>query len=243
MSQQIVLFHSALGLRPAVRDFAARLRAAGHVVHTPDFFDGEVFDSLEAGAQKRDALGIPELMRRAELAVASLPNELVYAGFSMGAAAAELLAATRAGAKGAILMSGATDPAKTGINDWPRVVSVQVHYAQNDPSIDVKDVSALATAVKASGAAITVYTYRGCGHLFMDKEFGGYNAEASWLMTERLLEFLARIDLAERETVETLAPDREVARSPHLETPLNPRERIQPEDRPRAPRDDDAEAR
>jgi dienelactone hydrolase len=241
MSQQIVLFHSALGLRPAVRDFAARLRAAGHVVHTPDFFDGEVFDSLEAGAQKRGALGIPELMRRAQLTVAALPNELVYAGFSMGAAAAEFLAATRPGAKGAILMSGANDPAKTGIKAWPREVSVQLHYAQNDPTIDLKAVSALASSVKASGAPITVYTYRGSGHLFMDKDFGGYNAEASWLMMERLLEFLARIDLAERETAETLAPDREVARSLHHDTPIHPRERIHPEDRPDW--DDDAEAR
>ena len=243
MSQQIVLFHSALGLRPAVRDFAARLRAAGHVVHTPDFFDGEVFDSLEAGAQKRDALGIPELMRRAELAVGSLPHELVYAGFSMGAAAAEFLAATRPGARGAILMSGVSDPEKAGIDAWPHEVWVQVHYAQNDPTIDVKDVSAFAAAVKAGGAPVTVYTYRGTGHLFMDKDFGGYNAEASWLMMERLLEFLARIDLTERETAETLAPDREVARSPHVDTPVHTRERTQPEDRPHAPWDDDAEAR
>jgi dienelactone hydrolase len=33
--QEIVVFHSALGLRPALLRWAARLRAAGHVVHTP----------------------------------------------------------------------------------------------------------------------------------------------------------------------------------------------------------------
>ena len=62
---EVVVFHSALGLRPAVLDWAERLRTEGHTVHTPDLFDGEVFDSLEAGARKRDEVGVPELMRRA----------------------------------------------------------------------------------------------------------------------------------------------------------------------------------
>ncbi len=43
----IVLFHSALGLRPGVQHFADALRKAGHAVTTPDLYDGEVFDSFE----------------------------------------------------------------------------------------------------------------------------------------------------------------------------------------------------
>jgi len=54
----VVLFHSALGLRPAVHDFADALRAAGHEVHTPDYYDGETFDTVEDGVVKRDALGM-----------------------------------------------------------------------------------------------------------------------------------------------------------------------------------------
>lgn len=46
---QIVLFHSAYGLRPAVHAAAERLRGAGHTVHTPDLFDGRTFDDIEAG--------------------------------------------------------------------------------------------------------------------------------------------------------------------------------------------------
>jgi dienelactone hydrolase len=100
MSQEVVLFHSALGLRPAVHEFADRLRAEGHTVHTPDSFDGEVFDDLEDGFRKRDALGIPELMGRAQASVADLPSPIVLAGFSMGTGAAEFFAATRPGAQG-----------------------------------------------------------------------------------------------------------------------------------------------
>ena len=38
----VLLFHSVIGLRPAVLTAAERLRAAGHTVLTPDLFDGVV---------------------------------------------------------------------------------------------------------------------------------------------------------------------------------------------------------
>ena len=46
---EVVLFHSVLGLRPGVIAAGDRLRVAGHKVHTPDLYDGEVFDDLDDG--------------------------------------------------------------------------------------------------------------------------------------------------------------------------------------------------
>ena len=66
--QEVVLFHSALGLRPAVWDWADRLRAAGHVVHTPDLYDGEVFDDSGSAADKIQQLGFDEVLSRSERA-------------------------------------------------------------------------------------------------------------------------------------------------------------------------------
>ena len=57
---EIVLFHSALGLRPGVTAAADRLCAAGDKVHTPDYYEGEVFDDLDEGLRKCDALGYQE---------------------------------------------------------------------------------------------------------------------------------------------------------------------------------------
>jgi dienelactone hydrolase len=37
---EVVLFHHAQGLTPGVAAFADGLRSAGHIVHTPDLFDG-----------------------------------------------------------------------------------------------------------------------------------------------------------------------------------------------------------
>jgi dienelactone hydrolase len=176
--EEVVLFHSALGLRPAVHDVADRLRAEGHSVHTPDSFDGEVFESIEDGTRRRDEIGIPELMRRAMAAVADLPPELVFAGFSMGT-----------GARGAILMHGALDPAGIGLEAWP-LVPVQIHYAEGDPLVDPTGVRALETAARASGAAVEVHVYDRVGHLFEDPSLAAHDAAAADLMLERVLAFL-----------------------------------------------------
>lgn len=88
----IALFHSALGLRPGMLGFAAHLRAAGHAVHQIDSFGSEIFDDLDQGTAKRDALGIPELIRRAQQGVEGLPTGTIYAGFSSGCGAADFLA-------------------------------------------------------------------------------------------------------------------------------------------------------
>jgi dienelactone hydrolase len=193
MGQEVVLFHSALGLRPAVREFADRLRAEGHIVHTPDSFDGEVFENLEDGMSKRDALGIPALLGRAQAAVAGLPSQIVFAGFSMGTGAAEFLAGTRPGAKGAILMHGALAPAGIGLEAWPPV-PVHVHYAHGDPLVDVEQVRALEAAAQASGVTAEVHVYDGVGHLFEDAGLADHDPAAAQLMLERVLAFLREFE-------------------------------------------------
>ena len=57
---EVLLFHHAQGLTPGVRAFADNLRAAGHVVHTPDLFDGRTFDSIDEGLTYIRAIGFDE---------------------------------------------------------------------------------------------------------------------------------------------------------------------------------------
>lgn len=193
MRHQIVLFHSALGLKPAVLRWAEAWRADGHTVHTPDLFDGEVFATVEDGIRKRDTLGIPEVIRRAQAALASLPGDSVVAGFSLGAGAAEFLALTHPGVKAAVLMHGAFAPAELGAQAWPRTVPVQVHYARHDPWVAVNGVAALAEAVRHAGASAEVFEYPGGKHLFADSDAPDYDASAAVLMWERVRAFLASV--------------------------------------------------
>jgi len=191
--RRIVLFHSALGLRPAVLEWADRLRAAGHTVEAPDSFDGEVFDDLDAGMRKRDEVGVPGLIARADAAVAGLPPELVYMGFSMGASAAEYLAATRPGAVAAALMHGAAPVAEMGADAWPAAVPVQVHHAVDDPWVEAAEVEGLRADVEAAGAEFGEFTYPGSAHLFADTDGPEFDRDSASLMFERVVEFLERI--------------------------------------------------
>lgn len=188
----IVVFHSALGLRPAVREFAQMLEDDGHIVQTPDLFDGEVFDNLSDGVSKRDTVGIPELSRRAAAAVESLPSDCVYAGFSMGAASAEYLAATLPGAKALILLHAALAPALMGIEEWPPV-PVQVHYAEGDPWVENDQVAAFRDAVKAADQTWDEHVYPGSGHLFSDRDSPDYDRESYDLVVQRILSFLSSV--------------------------------------------------
>jgi dienelactone hydrolase len=86
-----------------VREFADQLRADGHIAHTPDLFDGEQAATIKDGIALTDRIGDQVLTERADRAVADLPKELVYGGFSFGAATAQRLAQTRPGARGALL--------------------------------------------------------------------------------------------------------------------------------------------
>jgi dienelactone hydrolase len=196
---EVVLFHSVLGLRPGVLDAAERLQAAGHTVHTPDLFDGEVFDNLDDGMGKEEALGFREIVGRTEEAVAGLPAGLVFAGFSMGVVYAERLAASRPGALGAVLMHGAVPVEGLteyfGVERWPEGVPVQVHYAADDPWVEAEqEVVPLGEAVREAGAEFEQYVYPGSGHLFADPDFFEYDRASSEAMWERVVAFLDGID-------------------------------------------------
>ena len=97
---EVVLFHHVQGLTDGVLAFADGLRAGGHTVHTPDLFDGERPPTIEAGVAHTQGLGDGVIEDRVAAALEGLPAELVYAGISFGAAQAQRLAQTRAGARG-----------------------------------------------------------------------------------------------------------------------------------------------
>ncbi len=187
----IVLFHSGLGLRPHLTTWRMALEAEGHQVHTPDLYDGEVFDDLRRGIEKRDALGIPELSRRASAAVEKLPDDVIYAGFSLGAASAQALALTREGARGLVMMHAALPLAAFGLTEWPDGLRTQVHVTNSDPWVDRGVVEALETAARPG--TLEVFRYPGDAHLFADDGYLDYDAELADAMLERVKRFAASV--------------------------------------------------
>lgn len=189
--KEVVLFHSAYGLRPSVLEFAERLRQVGHTVHAPDLYDGEVFSDRMDAVRKIQEVGFDGVLERAQAAVAGLPSDLIYAGFSNGGACAELLAATRPGTRGAILMHAPLLIRDLGWKEWPGTAPMQVHFADKDPLRNQQVIDALKSRVRASGADFQQYDYAAPGHLFSDSGMPAYDASAAELMLKRVIDFLA----------------------------------------------------
>jgi dienelactone hydrolase len=191
--ERIVLFHHAQGLRRDVLDWADALREAGHEVDTPDLFEGVTFEQLEDGIAHRDELGIPTLIGRAAEFLEGLPDELAYAGFSMGASSAHYFAVTRPGARAALLMHGTAPPATLGERGWPSEVPAQLHCAAEDPYVDTARIEAAEQAVREAEAPLEVFTYPLRGHLFADPDGPDYDRDSAQLMLERELALLGRL--------------------------------------------------
>ncbi len=185
-----MLFHHAQGLTPGVVAFADTLRSAGHIVHTPDLFEGRTFDSIEAGMGFVREIGFGEVMARGAQAAADLPAELVYVGFSLGVVPAQMLAQTRTGARGAILCYSCVPVSEFG-SAWPKGVPVQIHGMDADPFfVDEGDIDA-ARALVAEAEDAELFLYPGDQHYFADSSLPSYDAQASALLTQRVLAFLA----------------------------------------------------
>ncbi len=186
---EVVVFHHVHGLTAGVLDFADRLRAGGHTVHTPDLFEGRTFDTLEAGVEHAQEIGFGTVIERGTQAVAALPPELVYAGFSLGVLPAQLLGQTRAGARGVVLLHGCVPVAEFS-STWPGEVAVQIHAMDADPwFIEEGDIDA-ARGLVAQAQTGELFLYPGDQHLFTDSSLPAYDPAATGLLLERVLGFL-----------------------------------------------------
>lgn len=184
----ILLLHSALGLRPAVTQFADLLRGGGHTVHTPDFYDGAVFDDTAEGIAHRDEIGARDLFARVKARLDAVPANAVLAGFSLGAAFAQRLAADRPQARAVVLLHSVAAPRE----DW-RGQPVQLHRYENDPFIEEDAVRAFRTAVEAAGAPFEDIVVPGRGHLFTDLRTSDGDRAARDDSAQRILDLLSRL--------------------------------------------------
>jgi dienelactone hydrolase len=193
---EIVLFHHLQGLTPGVREFAGQLRAGGHTVHTPDLFDGERPATIDDGVALVESIGDEVLRHRSDRTVAALPAGLVYAGFSFGAAAAQRLAQTRPGARGALLYESCIPiTGEWAFGPWPDGVPVQIHGMDNDPFFALEgDIAAARELVETVGSKrAELFVYPGDRHLFADSSLPSYDADAAALVLQRSLEFLDQL--------------------------------------------------
>ncbi|MBA2296893.1 MAG: dienelactone hydrolase family protein [Actinobacteria bacterium] len=187
---EILLFHHAQGQTEGFHAFADELRAAGHVVHAPDLYDGKSFAELTDGVAYAKQVGFDVMLERGVAAAEGLPAEIVYAGFSLGVLPAQKLAQTRPGARGALLLHACFPPSEFG-TPWPDGVPVQIHAMDADEWFQEDAAAAQELVVEVENAEL--YLYPGDGHLFADSSLSDFDEEAAALLEKRILAFLERL--------------------------------------------------
>jgi dienelactone hydrolase len=188
---EVLLFHHAQGLTTGVQAFANDVRAAGHTVHTHDLYDGNTFDTLDEGLAYAKKVGFGNLLDAGVRAADGMPAGLVYAGFSLGVMPAQKLAQTRRGARGALLVESCITVSEFS-PAWPTEVPVQVHGMDADPFFAEEGDIDAARALVAEAADGELFVYPGNVHLFTDSSLPTYDREATALVMQRVLEFLAQ---------------------------------------------------
>ena len=183
---EVLLFHHALGLTDGCLAFADDLRATGHTVHTPDLFKGETFATVDAGVAHVEEIGFGTILERGRLAAEAVPVGLVYAGFSLGVMPAQMLAQSRPGALGAILMHAAVPLDEFG-GAWPDGVGLQIHTMVDDDWGDADEARSLGERVPGA----EVFLYPGAKHLFTDRSLADHHEPgAAAEVLGRVLTFL-----------------------------------------------------
>ncbi|GGQ01359.1 dienelactone hydrolase [Actinomadura coerulea] len=189
---EVLVFHHGHGLTVGIRGFTEQLRRAGHTVHVPDLFEGQIFDSLQNGMSYVEDVGFGTIIARGTAATEGLPAELVYLGFSLGVLPAQKLAQTRPGAKGALLLEACLPVAEFG-GAWPAAIPVQVHGMDADPFFAGEGDVDAARALVETAADAELFLYPGNRHLFIDSSLPSHDEHAATQTTDRVLDFLDRI--------------------------------------------------
>lgn len=186
---EIILFHHAQGLTEGLREMAERIRAAGHVVHTPDMYSGVVFGRLDEGLAFASRIGHDAIEEVARRAARQHPHSDTVIGFSLGAFPAQLLAQERKKIHGLVLVAGGLPPRDLG-GEWRVDVRLSVHAADPDDWIPAGSLETLLRRARAPH----VHRYPGIGHMFVDPSSPDYDADAADLFEESLLAWLEEGD-------------------------------------------------
>ena len=187
---EVVVFHHAQGLTSGIVAFADELRAAGHTVHSARSLRRPHLRQYRRGDGIRGATELSRRdLKRGTAAVEAISPAVVYAGFSLGVLPAQMLAQTRTGARGALLFYSCIPAAEFG--GWPADLPVQVHGMDADPIFVGEGDVDNAREIVSQAQDGELFLYPGDQHYFSDSSLPSYDPEATRLLTQRVLEFLA----------------------------------------------------
>ncbi len=192
----LLVLHAWWGLNETIKTLCRRLAAEGFVVFAPDLYRGKIattikdaetlggqLDQNAAQAKSDIADAVTYLSGRADLT----GPELGVVGLSLGAYYALALSnADPDRVRAVVVFYG------TGHADYSRSKAAYLgHFGENDDFEPASNVRSLESTLRAAGRPVTVHTYPGTGHWFLEQDRpDAYNEAAAKLAWERTVAFL-----------------------------------------------------
>ena len=188
----VLVLHAWWGLKPFFKAVCDRLAEQGFTALAPDLYQGRIattIDEAEALLKQRDSKWMGDTVKAATDHLSALTKgDLAVLGFSMGAAWALEVAASEPDVTAAVLFYGA------GAVDFSKVrAHILGHFAEVDEWEPLDGVHAMETDMKAADLDVSLYTYPGVGHWFVEEDRPEYNAEAASLAWERTYKFMQKV--------------------------------------------------
>jgi len=188
----VLVLPSWFGLKPYFKEVCDRLAQEGYTALGLDYYDGRIGTTIEeAQVLQEQVESDPESMgamvKAAKDHLASLQRDrpVAIVGFSMGTDWAVITAANEPGVAAIVLFYGGW------IGDFSNMKSkVLGHYAETDKYQPPQRTNGMVENMKAAGVDVTIYTYPGTAHWFMEEDRPEYNPSAASLAWARTLEFL-----------------------------------------------------
>ena len=161
-------------------------------MHVPDLYDGNVFDSLEAGIAYAKEVGFGTILERGRAAADGLPRGCVRRLLPRRDAGADA-GPDPAGREGRPALHTCLPASEFG-DAWPEGVPVQIHGMEADPFFAEEGDLDAARELVATTDDAELFLYPGDQHLFADSSLPSYDKDAETLLIERVLIFLDDID-------------------------------------------------
>ncbi len=190
----VLVLPSWFGLKPYFKQVCHRLAEKGYTALALDYYGGRIGNTVdEAKALQQEAESDPDVMgarvqaAKDHLASLRMGESIGILGFSMGTDWAVMTAAKEPDVAATVLFYGGWSV------DFSQMKSkVLGHYAETDEWQPFEVAKEMETNMKAAGVDVTLYTYPGTAHWFMEEDRPEYNPAAASLAWERTFAFLTR---------------------------------------------------
>ncbi|HEX2909447.1 MAG TPA: dienelactone hydrolase family protein [Chloroflexia bacterium] len=192
----VLVLHAWWGLNDTIKAICTRLAEAGFIAFAPDFYHGQVVDSIADAETISGRLFENQEQARADVTTATKylsevagPNgqSLAVIGFSLGAFfALDASVAFPEKVRTVVVFYG------TRPGDYRASQAAYLgHFAESDEFEPEPNVRELEDSLKSAGRPVTFYRYQGTGHWFFEPDrVEAYNQAAASLAWNRTLDFL-----------------------------------------------------